>query len=89
MSTTDSRHRRRLPIDVSGTAPVPLTRLVSVELRKALDTRAGRWFTFSIVVLVPGRRGDLALAAPDEADLDLRRLPRRRRRASSATSCRS
>jgi ABC-2 type transport system permease protein len=38
-------------LDVSGTPRVPFTRLVSVELRKALDTRAGRWFTGSIIAL--------------------------------------
>ena len=38
MSTADDRPR---PCDVSGTAPVPLTRLVAVELRKMADTRAG------------------------------------------------
>ncbi len=38
-------------LDVSDTPAVPFTRLVSVELRKALDTRAGRWFTASIVAL--------------------------------------
>ncbi|GHJ57793.1 hypothetical protein NOK12_03120 [Nocardioides sp. OK12] len=38
-------------IDTSSTPRVPLGRLVSVELRKSLDTRAGRWFTGSIVAL--------------------------------------
>lgn len=38
-------------LDVSDTPAVPFTRLVTVELRKSLDTRAGRWFTASIVVL--------------------------------------
>src|SRR3954453_4514956 len=30
-------------LDISGTAPVPFTRLVKVELRKTYDTRAGIW----------------------------------------------
>lgn len=30
-------------IDVSGTTPVPFSRLVSIEWRKMLDTRSGRW----------------------------------------------
>ena len=38
-------------LDISSTPRVPLGRLVSVELRKSLDTRAGRWFTGSIVAL--------------------------------------
>jgi len=39
-------------LDVAGTGPVPLARLVKVEVRKALDTRAGFWFAVSIVGLV-------------------------------------
>ena len=35
-------------LDVSDTAPVPFGRLVSVELRKMFDTRAGRWLLISI-----------------------------------------
>lgn len=37
--------------DVSGTKPVPFTRLVSVELRKMADTRAGVWL-LSIIALI-------------------------------------
>ncbi len=39
-------------IDHSDTSPVPLGRLVMVEFRKALDTRAGRWFALSILALL-------------------------------------
>ncbi|HTW17813.1 MAG TPA: ABC transporter permease [Nocardioides sp.] len=39
-------------LDISGTSQVPLGRLVKVETRKALDTRAGFWFAVSIVGLV-------------------------------------
>lgn len=53
------------PIDISGTPHVPLTRLAAVEFRKALDTRAGRWFTASIVGLVLIVMTIWALAAPD------------------------
>ena len=53
------RHHRRSPfmstatsapmtLDVSQTARVPFSRLVSVELRKMFDTRAGRWLLISI-----------------------------------------
>lgn len=34
-------------LDVSGTPPIPFGRLVSVEVRKMLDTRAGRWLLIS------------------------------------------
>jgi ABC-2 type transport system permease protein len=35
-------------LDVSGTARIPLTRLVKVELRKLYDTRAGMWLLIAI-----------------------------------------
>ncbi|GEP38944.1 hypothetical protein NPS01_26070 [Nocardioides psychrotolerans] len=38
-----------MTLDVSGTAQIPFTRLVSVELRKTADTRAGRWLLGAIV----------------------------------------
>lgn len=38
-------------LDLSKSSAVPMTRLAAVEARKALDTRAGRWFTISIVAL--------------------------------------
>ena len=38
-------------LDVSQTARVPFGRLVSVELRKMFDTRAGRWLLISIAAL--------------------------------------
>jgi ABC-type transport system involved in multi-copper enzyme maturation permease subunit len=41
-----------LTLDVSETSHVPMARLAKVELRKALDTRAGRWFVISILGLV-------------------------------------
>ncbi|GAA1476315.1 hypothetical protein GCM10009623_07610 [Nocardioides aestuarii] len=56
-----------MTLDVSGTPRVPFSRLVRVELRKALDTRAGRWFTGSIVGLCLLVVTIYALAAPDEA----------------------
>lgn len=34
-------------LDVSGTRAIPLSRLVSVELRKMVDTRAGLWLLIS------------------------------------------
>jgi ABC-2 type transport system permease protein len=41
-----------LTLDVSGTPHVPLSRLVTVEVRKALDTRAGRWLVLGILGVV-------------------------------------
>lgn len=38
-------------LDVSGTPSVPFLRLVSVELRKLADTRAGRWLLIAIAGL--------------------------------------
>jgi ABC-2 type transport system permease protein len=61
MSTTAAP----IPIDVTATAQVPMSRLAAVELRKALDTRAGRWFTVSILGLVLVVLTIYALAAPD------------------------
>lgn len=53
------------PMDLSGTAPVPMLRLAAVEYRKALDTRAGFWFAFSIVALCLVVLTIFVLAAPD------------------------
>lgn len=38
--------------DLSSTPPTPMSRLAKVELRKALDTRAGRWLVIAILALV-------------------------------------
>ena len=38
-------------LDVSGTPRVPLARLVRVELRKMVDTRAGMWLLITIAVI--------------------------------------
>jgi ABC-2 type transport system permease protein len=40
-----------MTLDVSSTSRVPFGRLISVELRKLADTRAGRWLLISIVSL--------------------------------------
>lgn len=53
-------------LDVSGTPAVPFGRLVRVEFRKALDTRAGRWFTSSIVLLSLAVVVIYAFAAPED-----------------------
>lgn len=38
--------------DISNTPPIPFLRLVSVELRKLFDTRAGRWLIISMLGLI-------------------------------------
>jgi len=53
------------PLDVSATPRVPMSRLAKVEFRKALDTRAGRWFAISIVALCLAVLTIYAFAAPD------------------------
>lgn len=39
-------------LDVSGTKPVPFSRLVKVELRKMADTRAGFWLLLSTALII-------------------------------------
>lgn len=53
------------PLDLSATTQVPMSRLARVEFRKSLDTRAGRWFTGSIIVLCLAVVTIYAFAAPD------------------------
>lgn len=51
---TGTRSQSADRIDISGTARVPFGRMVSVELRKLVDTRAGRWMlgiTLGLVVI--------------------------------------
>ena len=40
------------PMDISGTAAIPLHRLVLVELRKSIDTLASFWLLMSILILL-------------------------------------
>lgn len=61
MSTTPTL----APIDVNATEQVPMSRLAAVEFRKSLNTRAGRWFTGSIVAVVLLVMTIFALAAGD------------------------
>ena len=58
-----------LTLDVSGTSHVPTFRLAKVEFRKALDTRAGRWFVIAILALLVVVEVIWALAA-GEGDKD-------------------
>ena len=54
-----------MQLDISSTPPVPLFRLVKVEMRKALDTRAGRWLVIGILGLVVVIEVIYAFAAHD------------------------
>lgn len=56
-------------VPVTGFAPIPLSRVVSVELRKMFDTRTGFWLLCSIGILAVLATGAVILFAPD-ADLD-------------------
>jgi ABC-2 type transport system permease protein len=56
-----------MQLDISGTPDVPTSRLAKVEFRKALDTRAGRWFVISILALVVVVEVIYAFAANDES----------------------
>jgi len=53
-------------LDVTGTQHVPMARLAKVEFRKALDTRAGRWFVIGILGLVLVIEVIYTLAAHDD-----------------------
>lgn len=45
--------------------PIPLTRLVTVELRKMFNTRSGFWLLVSIGILTPIAAGSVIVFAPD------------------------
>lgn len=55
-----------ITLDVSQTARVPLSRLVKVELRKMVDTRAGMWLLITIAAVTAIAVTIFGLAAPDE-----------------------
>ncbi|WP_332667058.1 ABC transporter permease [Aeromicrobium sp.] len=58
-ATTTRRPERPVP------GPIPFTRLVSVELRKCFDTRAGFWLMASIGIAALLATGAVLLWAPD------------------------
>lgn len=51
-ATAPAPHAGTGSFDISGTAPIPLTRLVGVELRKLVDTRSGRWLLIIMAGLI-------------------------------------
>lgn len=57
-------------LDVSGTAPIPFSRLVAVELRKSYNTRAAFWLLGAIVIIVALAEGILtAIVAVQGGDV--------------------
>lgn len=48
-------------------APIPMSRLVSVELRKSLDTRSGFWLLMSVGILALIATVSVIIWAPDSA----------------------
>jgi len=53
-------------LDISSTSKVPSTRLVTVEMRKMLDTRAGLWLIIAIVAITALITVIFFFAAPDD-----------------------
>lgn len=64
---TDTATGPARTFDLSQDQRTPFSRLVSVEVRKSFDTRAGRWLTTSIVGLVLLATGIGVLAFPEDA----------------------
>jgi ABC-2 type transport system permease protein len=54
-------------LDLSRTRPIPMSRLVRVELRKMADTRAGMWLLIGIAVLA-GVVGTIYMITADHPD---------------------
>ena len=52
-------------LDITGTEPIPLGRLVRVELRKMVDTRAGMWLIVAIAAITVVAVVIFGLAAPE------------------------
>jgi ABC-type transport system involved in multi-copper enzyme maturation permease subunit len=53
-------------IDISGTAKIPFPRLVTVEMRKMGDTRAGKWLMIAIVAITALVVGLILVFAPED-----------------------
>ena len=66
MSTlTAEREAGRATATTTEPAPIPMTRLVGVELRKMFDTRSGFWLMTSIAITALLATGAVILFAPD------------------------
>ena len=66
MSTTAPNALSPGDLDLSSTSQVSMATLARVELRKALDTRAGRWLVIGILSLVVVVVVIWSFAAPDD-----------------------
>lgn len=55
------------PASRRGVRPIPMTRLVGVELRKMFDTRAGFWLMASVGIVSVLATAAVIIWAPDEA----------------------
>ncbi len=69
-TTTTTQRTPRLPRPGAGgqSAGIPLTRLITVELRKLVDTRAGRWLLVGITLATVAAVG-VYLFTADASDL--------------------
>ena len=63
-TTTTGTHASRAARTIS---PIPMTRLVAVELRKMFDTRAGFWLMASVGIVSVLATAAVIIWAPDEA----------------------
>ena len=52
MTAATTSPRPAVDSDTAGSAPIPLGRLVGVELRKLVDTRSGRWLLIAQAILI-------------------------------------
>lgn len=55
-----------ITLDVTGTPATPFNRLVAVELRKIVDTRAGRWLLGAIIAITAIVMAIFFFAAPED-----------------------
>ena len=68
MSTITVEREAGAPAATSAEpAPIPLTRIIGVELRKMFDTRSGFWLMASIGITALLATGAVILFAPDSA----------------------
>ena len=65
MSTIDPAEAAARTPARSAPAPIPLSRIVAVELRKSFDTRSGFWLLASIGITAVLATGAVILWAPD------------------------
>ena len=67
MSTmTVEREAGRVAATRAEPGPIPMTRIVGVELRKMFDTRSGFWLMASIVIMSVLATAAIIVFAPDD-----------------------